>query len=231
MGIALLQRRQGDEFASWWRKDGEWVEEPNQRRDGLSGVIRHRARDGVLLYIKRQDGHTFRSLRYPLGRPTTLRECQALQALESAGVHVPHVRYFGMQREGHWQAVMATEALPEGFISLEDLYQQTEPLTEPVRVAVLGALAKMLARMHQARWQHAGLYDKHLFVRISGDASSPQVDAATLDLERARHRLTASQAARHDLRQLKRRIAQWNDADWAIFLPAYEKAFGRAVVF
>ena len=231
MAIAISAHWAPNDFDRWWFVKGEWVEEPNQRRDGLSGVIRHRARDGVLLYIKRQEGHTFRSLRYPLGRPTTLRECQALQALESAGVNVPHVRYFGMQHEGHWQAVMATEALPDGFISLEDLYKQAEPLAEPVRVAVLSALANMLARMHQARWQHAGLYDKHLFVRITGDASCPKVDAATLDLERARHRLTATQAARHDLRQLKRRIVHWRDADWAIFLPAYEKAFGRAVAF
>ena len=66
-----------DDFNSWWQTQGEWVEEPNDRRGGQSGVQRITVQ-GQLLYAKRQAGHTYRSLKYPLGRPTVLRERDAL---------------------------------------------------------------------------------------------------------------------------------------------------------
>ncbi|MCJ8169778.1 lipopolysaccharide kinase InaA family protein [Atopomonas sediminilitoris] len=228
MSYAVSAGSHGSSFERWWSAPGEWVEEPNQRRDGLSGVVRHKARDGVL-YIKRQEGHTFRSLRFPLGRPTALREYQALAAFEQAGVCVPHVRFFGVQQDERWKAVMVTEALAEGFVSLEDFYRETPEPSPPQQQALLKAIAHMLARMHRAGWQHAGLYDKHLFVRFKGQGDALTAEAATLDLERARKRLTQLQAAKHDLRQLKRRVMQWGAADWAVFTPAYEQAFGRKV--
>jgi len=61
-------------FEFYWQQQGEWVEEPNQRRGGESGVQRIHEANGRLLYVKRQVGHTYRSWRYPLGRPTVLRE-------------------------------------------------------------------------------------------------------------------------------------------------------------
>lgn len=228
MGFTVTVTDMSAEFERWWTAPGEWVEEPNQRRDGLSGVVRHKAGDG-LLYIKRQEGHTFRSLRFPLGRPTTQREYQALTALEQAGVCVPHVRFFGVQQDERWKAVMVTEALAEGFVSLEDFYRETPEPDPAQQQALLKAIAHMLARMHRAGWQHAGLYDKHLFVRFIGQGDAITAEAATLDLERARKRLTQLQAAKHDLRQLKRRIVQWGEADWPVFTQAYEQAFGRKV--
>ncbi len=43
-----------DEFNQWWATEGDWVEEPNQRRNGMSGVQRIE-RDGKVLYVKRID--------------------------------------------------------------------------------------------------------------------------------------------------------------------------------
>ena len=62
-------------FQRWWNTQGEWVEEPNQRRAGESGVQRIRLRDPQqpLLYCKRQIGHLYRSWLHPFGRPTVLR--------------------------------------------------------------------------------------------------------------------------------------------------------------
>ena len=66
---------QGEErFDRWWNTAGDWVEAPNVRRGGESGVQRLQLPDGTLAYVKRQVGHLYRSLRHPLGRPTALRE-------------------------------------------------------------------------------------------------------------------------------------------------------------
>ena len=63
-------------FQHWWQKNGDWVEEPNVRRGGESGVQRLLDQSGVL-YAKKQVGHIYRSLLYPQGRPTVLRERRA----------------------------------------------------------------------------------------------------------------------------------------------------------
>ena len=53
------------DFEYYWQQQGEWVEEPNQRRGGESGVQRLSDAKGKVLYAKRQVGHIYRSLRHP----------------------------------------------------------------------------------------------------------------------------------------------------------------------
>ena len=60
-----------DEFNHWWATEGDWVEEPNYRRNGMSGV-QCVERNGKKLYVKRMTHHLFHSVRYPFGRPTLL---------------------------------------------------------------------------------------------------------------------------------------------------------------
>ena len=62
-----------DEFNHWWATEGDWVEEPNYRRNGMSGV-QCVERNGKKLYVKRMTHHLFHSVRYPFGRPTIVRE-------------------------------------------------------------------------------------------------------------------------------------------------------------
>ena len=38
------------QFEQWWQLQGEWVEEPNQRRGGESGVQRLQVDQGQLLF-------------------------------------------------------------------------------------------------------------------------------------------------------------------------------------
>ena len=45
-----------EKFDFFWRQQGEWVEEPNRRRGGESGVQRVTGPTGHLLYSKRQTG-------------------------------------------------------------------------------------------------------------------------------------------------------------------------------
>ena len=88
------------QFEQWWQLQGEWVEEPNQRRGGESGVQRLQVDQGQLLYAKRQVGHLCRSLSHPFGRPTVLRERDALLGLSRLGIRVPRLVYCGATRPG-----------------------------------------------------------------------------------------------------------------------------------
>ena len=219
-----------DCFEHYWRQEGEWVEEPNRRRGGESGVQRIHE-DGKLLYAKRQVGHIYRSWRYPQGRPTVLRERDALLGLSELKVNVPELVFCGAKQaqDKQWRALLVTSAL-DGYIEIQDWYAAggREQYGEAVHDRVLQAVAQNLARMHLGRWQHGCLYIKHVFVRVTGTEQAVQVDAALLDLEKCRQRLTPYKAASHDLEQL-RRHSSWSDTDWRKLIYFYETVFGSAI--
>ncbi|OLU18431.1 InaA protein [Pseudomonas sp. PA1(2017)] len=213
-------------FERWWQCQGAWVEPLNQRRDGESGVQRLLPRNPShpLLYSKRQTGHLYRSLRYPLGRPTILRELQAYQALAELGVRVPKLVYGSARKhKGQWQALLITQALT-GFISLEQWYETEHRAEQSARM--LAALADTLARMHRGGWQHGCCYAKHVFIRIEddGDSSSPRAEIALLDLEKSRRRWRSADASRHDMRQLKRHCGAMPESDWQLLMQTYTAA-------
>ncbi|MDP9785093.1 lipopolysaccharide kinase InaA family protein [Pseudomonas fluorescens] len=220
-----------DDFEHFWSQQGEWVEEPNVRRGGESGVQRIKSKDGKLLYAKRQTGHIYRSWLHPFGRPTVLREQDALLALTRLGVRVPKLIFCGAQRDPihKWRALLVTQAL-EGFEEIEHWYAAggRERHGEAVHDQILLALAQNLARMHKGRWQHGCIYIKHVFVRVTGEGEAAKAEVALLDFEKCRQRLTARRAASHDLKQL-RRHSSFSDADWKKLVYFYETAFGSAI--
>jgi len=176
-------------FDYWWQRRGHRVEAVNQRRNGVSGVTRLTPLEAGFapLYCKRQEGHLYRSLRYPLGRPTIWREIAAYHAYARLGVATPRLIYGGVRKIGNidnpsagWQALLVTEEL-SGFVSLEDWYQKT-PAVAQSRI-VLKAVAAMLARLSRGGWRHGCCYAKHVFVRMMDDGTA---QAALLDLEKSR---------------------------------------------
>jgi len=188
-----------DEFETWWQRRGQWVEEANQRRGGQSGVQRLLPLSIELpaLYCKRQTGHIFRSLRYPLGRPTVFREALAYQAFARLGIATPRLRYAGIRKQqGQWQALLVTEEL-SGFVDLHHWYRQSPDKAQ--RELVLENIAHVLVRLHRAGWRHGCFYDKHLFIHSNGKV-------ALLDLEKSRRPLLASRCLK-DLEQLARHSA------------------------
>lgn len=209
------------DFDRWWQADGQWVEPPNQRRGGDSGV-QLLVRGGETLYCKRQSGHLYRSLRHPWGRPTALRELAAYQALAEQGLAVPQVVYGGARKTAAgWQALLVTRRLA-GYCSLEEWYAGPAGAASAAqRQAVLERLAEYLARLHRHRWQHGCLYAKHVFVAAGGEAP-PRV--ALIDLEKARRRLTVAGASRRDIGQLARHRGAMPAADWDFLLAAYQQA-------
>ncbi len=219
-----------DTFDAWWQRQGDWVEQPNQRRGGESGVQRLQESDRML-YAKRQVGHLYRSLRYPLGRPTVLREHDALRCMAGLGVRVPNVVHCStsFSTDSGWRGLLVTESL-DGFQDLDAWYASgaRARYDERLHEQLLHQLAATLARMHRARWQHGCMYAKHVFVRINGEGADARAEVALLDLEKSRRRLTGSRAARHDLRQL-RRHSSFNAAEWAKLIYVYRAAFGRPI--
>ena len=202
---------------------GNWVEPPNIRRGGESGVLRIEL-EGQTFYKKQQVGHVYRSLLHPFGYPTVAREAKALRAAASLGVATPSLLHAEVRkRDGAWHAVMVTAAL-DGYLSLDDYYARNLDKSLGFRRhhEILEAYGRELARLNLGRWQHGCLYLKHVFV----DFSEACVKVALLDLEKARKRLTAKQAGRHDLRQVKRRSG-WSDEEWEAFCRGYRYSFGQ----
>lgn len=224
-------QRQVSEFDFYWQQQGEWVEEPNQRRGGESGVQRLDDGNGQLLYAKRQVGHIYRSLLHPFGRPTVLRELDALNSFEQLGVRVPRIVFCGAERDAdhQWRALLVSEAL-DGFVDLETWYAEgsRERYPEIVHERMLKDLAQNLARMHLGHWQHGCLYGKHVFVNVIGTDDQAEVEVALLDLEKCRRRISCQRAAYNDLRQLGRH-SSISKAHWKTLLYFYETAFGSAV--
>ncbi|RRV05995.1 InaA protein [Pseudomonas sp. v388] len=218
-------------FKHFWEQRGEWVEAPNVRRGGESGVQRFVTCDGQTLYSKRQTGHLYRSWLHPLGRPTVLRERDALEGLRRLDVGVPEVVFCGAERDerNQWRALLVTAAL-EGFEELDHWCAAggRERHGELLWEEMLKQIAFTLARMHLGRWQHSCLYSKHIFVQVEGQGADAQVRIALLDLEKGRRRWTAQGAARHDMKQLKRH-SSFIDADWKKLVYFYEAAFGSAI--
>lgn len=222
---ARVPERVQTEFDRWWQCPGQWIEPVNQRRGGESGVqlLLQRDTSRPELYCKRQSGHVYRSLRYPLGRPTIIREQQAYRALARLGIRTPKIVYASARREqGQWQALLVTEAL-QGFIDLQAWYAGDRPAGQTQ--LMLQALAQTLARLHHGGWQHGCCYPKHIFLK-AGEHALDRVEVALLDLEKSRRRWRKREAARRDLDQLARHRGNMPEADYAFLVSAYQLAMG-----
>lgn len=214
-----------ENFDYWWNKKGVWVEDPNQRRGGFSGVLITQDRDGQTLYIKKQEGHVYRSLLYPFGQATIRREYHAYRAFTKANVRTPEVVYCGQQGK---KAILVTKAL-DNFISFEQwLIQARQANTSTTTIkAVLDEIAKMLVQLHKSRLQHNCIYSKHIFVSVM-ERQQAHVEVALLDLEKSRRRLTTKQAALHDTPQIRRHSAI-TEEEWLYFAERYQAYFGCAL--
>ncbi|MDR2186913.1 MAG: InaA protein [Azonexus sp.] len=216
--------RETSEFDRWWNRPGSWVEPPNIRRGGESGVqlLLPLEPGQPPLFSKRQVGHIYRSLLHPFGRPTILREIQVYCAFSRLGIATPKLVYGAARRQPEgWRGLLITEAL-QGFVSLEQWYESARPAA--LRAAVMRQAARVVARMHRAGWQHGCLYAKHIFVKAeNGAADDPAIEIALLDLEKARRRWQ-SLASRNDMGQLARHCGKMPDSDLEIFRAAYRAA-------
>ena len=227
----LLQTAGLDTFDAIWALDAEWVEEPNVRRQGWSGMCRFELNESASppreIYLKRQENHGYRSLRNPFRYlPTAYREYQRLVAMQAAAIAAPEVLYYGDRNTGtKMQAILMTREIPQS-IPLDDYLQQADdrPPTEVHRLII--DTATLIAKLHHHHFQHCSLYGKHIL--ISGfDADTPASTHTEqplvphlIDVEKTRWRLSRLAIAVRDLNQLYRHVP-WAEAQWDIFLEQY----------
>lgn len=209
-------------FNHWWNLSGNWVETPNKRRGGFSGVLKTLNEQGEILYVKKQEGHIYRSLLYPFGQATIRREYNAYRAFNRANIKTPELIYCGQLGK---KAILVTKAL-DNFISFEEWLIYARQANSPISTihAVLDSIANMLAKLHKNHLQHNCIYSKHIFVNVI-EGQKVKVQTALLDLEKSRKRLTTKQAALHDIPQIKRHSAITSN-EWFYFINQYEMYFG-----
>ena len=203
------------DFDGWWHIPEQWVEEPNRRRNGWSGMIRLRIKD-TTYYVKKQCNHLNRSLQHPTGWPTVSREYQNIVLLNQLGIKTPNPVFHGIRhsRDG-FEAILVTEELV-GFRSLDHL----NDLTPEQKTALAGETGRILGIMHRAHLQHSCLYDKHIMARWLGN--TPEV--ALIDLEKLRKPFLFWRAGPHDMDQLSRHQTLWGTEDWQALMQAYEQS-------
>lgn len=196
-------------FGAIWELDAPWFEEPNERRDGVSGVVTYKLNvdsgEKLPVFIKRQSNHNTRTWTHPVkGIPTFRREFQNIVRLKSLGVNTLDALYFGeaMADEGHL-AILISRALVE-YIPLDSWFCQDDPPDSERVKRLLNSLVKAIKPMHRRRIRHGCLYGKHIFVKEIPGAPGSSFDIKLLDLEKAHRTRSAGYAAQKDLSQLIR---------------------------
>jgi len=158
------------------------------------------------------------------------REAEALEAFHRLGILSPQIVFCETRKAaGQHLTLLVTRSL-DGFIDLNDfLHRQSEAQDRQLRWRALDRFAATLARLHSARWQHSALYAKHVFVakRAEPTGNEADFDIALLDLEKARRRISVSQASRHDIHQFQRHAAGLDRNDWRHFLGRYSHCLAR----
>lgn len=191
-----------------------FLEPPNQRRGGWSGVSMIECA-GQKLFVKRQRNHTYREARrFYRSTPTLRREYRNILRLQKLGLVAPTVVLYGERgRDG----VLVTSAL-EGYVDLVSWLSSTGD--EEARLEFFRELTSQLVRMHQARFHHGSLYGRHIMVRPDNPG-----EIAYLDLESLRRTLRGRHNASKDIGQLFRHTQGMHEAEKAIIVDAYEKAY------
>ncbi len=219
-----------DPFTYWQALSdrSEWVEPPNARRRGTSGVKRVALEAGNY-FVKQQLNHRHFSIRHPLGRPTALREAEALEAAHRLGITAPQIAYCGARKTSSGVATLLVTRELRGFTDLDDfLAGRPRRDDAALRAALIKRLAATLGVLHRARWQHSALYPKHIFVAEAPDRAraTADVEIALIDLEKCRRRPSARQASRHDIDQLQRHFDGFDNDEWRRFFTCYATCMG-----
>jgi hypothetical protein len=225
-GRELLERNGLASFDALWGLEAEWLEPLNRCRGGWSGVARIELDGGngttEVLFLKRQEGHTRRTLSHPLGEPTFAAEMGGILALEAAGLLSMEAVFYGQRKvAGKQRAILLTREL-QGFLPLSQQMQQWQQEgwanSLGQRRELIQVVADTIRRLHESKLMHNSLYPKHIFVSLP-EHGSPKV--CLIDLEKMRRTLCVGHATRRDLDSLNRRTGLWSSSDRMRFLQRY----------
>lgn len=187
------------DYDAFWEQPQNWVEAPNFRRGGWSGVVRMTLSDADgrarIAYLKRQEGQRRRTLSSSgRARPTYYQEFLSLTHFRTLGAPVVDWVCYGERGPA---ALLVTLA-PNGYLSLSELAARGDGA---LLDQALEATVMALGALHCHRWRHGSCYPAHVLV------NPDTLEVRLLDLERSRRRRSVAAAARADLQQLVRRCS------------------------
>ena len=202
---ATLRRNALMTFDALWKAQGEFVDEPNRARGGVSSVTRLKltGADGQeeCFYLKRQSNYRIRSPRRPLGESTVAREFHNIELCTRHNVPTMEVAFFAERREGReLQAILLTREL-EGYLPLDYWFERWAKLDYRLQQDLIRASAAIVARLHACGAVHNCLYPKHLFLKPLPDGMGVRF----IDLEKLRAHRFSPWGNKRDLDALNRR--------------------------
>lgn len=213
----VLERAELLAFDALWDLEAGFVEEPNARRGGWSGVSRIELPfpDGPRpVFLKRQADHLTRTVRHPFaGEPTLHRELTQLRRFADLHIPAPPALHYAHASVGQeWRAVLVVgEVAGRPLTSWLDDYPHA---SRSARDAVIGAVCALCQRIWSAGFEHRALYAKHLFL----DESTSPMGVSIIDLETTRRRSFRPKVRVRDLDSLNRRTPVISRTDRLRFL-------------
>ncbi len=221
-------------FDAWWNAEQNLVEVGNFRgpdaNTSWSHVSRIELPDGRTVYLKRQQNHFPNNLLLKARKiPTFEIEWNNYQKLNAAGVPTLNIIHFASRKvNGDKQCIVVSEEL-KGMSPMDDLLKWFEANTWPSRkqrLAMLGAIVKVIKKMHAAGLIHNALYGRHIYLNIPMVNGVPQFPesyhACLIDLERTKSPgKNSPKLIKNDLEKMYRRIPEWPARDCLWFLKEY----------
>lgn len=212
-------------FDTLWRlNEDNWIEEPNYRRGGWSGVCKATLMlaNGTEknVFIKRQENHFYRSWKHFFrNRPTFEREYRNILGFKKHEIPTLDLVCFARHQEnGKHRCILVSSEL-EHYKSLDDaLVLSTLKIAD--RKQVFASLALTMRAMHKQSYQHGNPYPKHIFIRRYAESS---IASCLIDLEKTRRRFFASFASIKDLSILYRHARGVSKTDCLRFFLAYRQ--------
>ncbi len=222
------------DFDSWWNAEQNLVEVGNFRGADASTSWSHVSKiglaDGRTVYLKRQQNHFPNNLLLKFRRVLTFEyEWKNYQRLKAAGVPTMKIIHFARRNCGRdRQCILVTEDLG-GMSSVGELVEWYEEHGWPERtqrLAMLGAIVKVIKTMHAEGLIHNALYPRHIYLNIpiadEGPVMPETPHACLIDLERTKSPGPGSRKMiTHDLEKMYRRTSQWPARDGLWFLKEY----------
>jgi len=213
----------------WTLNQENWIEEPNYRRGGWSGVCKATLMlaNGTKknVFIKRQENHFYRSWKhYFCNRPTFEREYRNILAFKKHEIPTLDLIYFAHQVvDGNHRCILISSEL-ENYKSIDDEVALAN-LSFLQRKQVFASLASTMRLMHKRYYQHSNPYPKHVFVKTypNNTAGNRPTESCLIDLEKTRRRLFARSAAIKDLSIFHRHLNHVSKTNRLRFFLAYKQ--------
>lgn len=222
------------DFDDWWNAEKNLVEEGNFRgaddNASWSHVSKIELEDGRAIYLKRQQNHFPNNTLLKFRRiPTFEIEWQNYQRLKEAGIPTLNIIHFASRKvDGNRQCLVVSEEL-KGMTPIAELIECFEKSAWPERkqrLAILGAIEKVVRKMHDAGIIHNALYGRHIYLNIPIVDGTPiipeELHVCLIDLERTKFPgVNSPKLITNDLEKMYRRIHQWPARDCLWFLKKY----------